>query len=510
MMAMHPALRNPEVIYTISSYTEHGSIPALASTCRAFERPALNVLWRDLQSVEPLIRCLISEDLFDTVQYDHDDFKEHMVLQKPLDDKMWDTLCKYTSRVHSITQSGNSMFIESLCLLMLSCPSASAASKLFPNLVKLTWNADGTKDAAEFLRMAFVPSLVIFNMHISSASSAFLAVLSSLGTSCPSLQVLNSRIPRTTDSSHKTSPFITQSISQLHHLQSLTVCDLGIQGIQQVMQLRALHFLSLDFRKSSAWDMKTHLDPPGFRDLHHLDLSFDTPEHASNFLSSLPVVRSKKIKIGFTPRAARSSTSEFNTVSQFFATIQEKCDNDKLESFTLYGFSGKLHASPDVFTPLHACRNLTRLLIDRGCDISIAWPKLEVLSISRYVDIDDIAVPTFHGLISLLRLCPALTSLALVIDTTKQKRIDLTHPGNGSRHENLETLVLGNSPIKSPRNVALILSGLFPRLEGVNLECWDTISMDSLPRKKSEMRQWESVNTFLGGFSIVKERCKGA
>ncbi|KAG1816156.1 uncharacterized protein BJ212DRAFT_1272018 [Suillus subaureus] len=60
---MHPALQILEVIDIISSHTEHRSLPALASTCRAFESPALNVLWRDLQSVEPLVKCLPS-DLF--------------------------------------------------------------------------------------------------------------------------------------------------------------------------------------------------------------------------------------------------------------------------------------------------------------------------------------------------------------------------------------------------------------------------------------------------------------
>ncbi|KAG1752899.1 hypothetical protein EDB19DRAFT_1627623 [Suillus lakei] len=64
---MHPALRNLEVIHTISSYTERGTLPALAATCRAFEHPALNVLWRDLDSVEPLIRC-VPGDLFSFLQ----------------------------------------------------------------------------------------------------------------------------------------------------------------------------------------------------------------------------------------------------------------------------------------------------------------------------------------------------------------------------------------------------------------------------------------------------------
>jgi hypothetical protein len=62
-LAMHPALQNFDIICTICLYVHHRSLSALASTCRIFERPALDVLWRNLQSVEPLIKCLPS-DLF--------------------------------------------------------------------------------------------------------------------------------------------------------------------------------------------------------------------------------------------------------------------------------------------------------------------------------------------------------------------------------------------------------------------------------------------------------------
>lgn len=60
---MHPALQISEIIYTISLCAHQRSLPGLASTCRAFEGPALDALWRDLQSVWPLVSCL-PKDLF--------------------------------------------------------------------------------------------------------------------------------------------------------------------------------------------------------------------------------------------------------------------------------------------------------------------------------------------------------------------------------------------------------------------------------------------------------------
>ncbi|KAG0700860.1 hypothetical protein DFH29DRAFT_604027 [Suillus ampliporus] len=501
---MHQALRNLEVIHTISSHTEHGTLPALASACRAFEHPALNVLWRHLQSVKPLVECLPS-DLFGI------DRGYVVVLQKPPDDKMWETLARYTSRVHSITQADIPTTIERLSLLMLCCPSVPAS--LFPNLRKLKWTAKGTRDAANFLRMFFVPSLVELCMCMISPSLAFFSVLSSLRILCPRLQRMDLGYRAETDElTRKFSPFITQAISQLHHLHTVRVWDLGNQGVEHLMQLRALRSLTLDLRTSSAWERRSHFQFPGFHDLQFFGLSVDVFEQASNFFSSLQVLRSRQIVISFDPEAARCGPT---VLPQLFTILQERCDNDKLESFTLHGFPRKVHTKSGVFAPLHAFRNLTELCIETSCDMSMsdeelcqlvrAWPKLTVLKISDYVNIHDTMVPTFHGLINLLRLCPNLMSLALVIDATKLEGIDLKCPGGGSCNKNIKSLTLGNSPIE-PLNVALVLSGLFPSLEQVDLRCWDLIPMISLPQKKPAMEQWALVNSILSGFSVVRER----
>ncbi|KAG2125760.1 hypothetical protein DEU56DRAFT_564909 [Suillus clintonianus] len=510
-LATHPALQNIDIIRTICLYVHDGSLPALASTCRIFEHPALDVLWRNLQSVQPLVKCLPS-DLFSIE-------KGHIVLLKPLDTKMWDILHKYTSRVHSITQSGRLAVIEPLGSVMLSCPSAPAS--LFPNLRRLIWHdADGTHCAAEFLRMALVPTLEYLKIQISSASSIFLSVLSSLGTFCPNLQTMivnlsPSAINRD-DLLQKASPFISQSISQLQRLQRLFVWDLGNQGMKHVMQLQALQRLWLDLSVPSTWGKRSHLRFPGFQNLDRLDLFIDNLEHATDFLSSLQVIRCKKITIHFELTTVNSSASKSTTPSPFFSILGKICDHDNLESFAIPETPENIHTKPSVFAPLHKCRNLTRLLIEHSWKISMTdqelcqlvrgWPKLQVLSFSKFVTIDDTTIPTFHGLISLLQLCPALTSLTLVVDATTLDGIDFRSPGGGACSRDLKELVLSNSPIKSPLNVALIFSGLFPNLQEVDLDCWDSAPA-TLPRQSQAVKkQWEEVNLTLFSFSVVKER----
>lgn len=55
---MHQALRLTEIIDQISWHTDRDSLPDLALTCRTFEGPALDALWRNLPSLEPLINCI--------------------------------------------------------------------------------------------------------------------------------------------------------------------------------------------------------------------------------------------------------------------------------------------------------------------------------------------------------------------------------------------------------------------------------------------------------------------
>ncbi|KAG1890169.1 hypothetical protein F4604DRAFT_1914710 [Suillus subluteus] len=492
---MHPALQNLEVICTISSYVERTSLPALASTCREFEHPALDVLWRDLHSVSPLVNCLPS-DLFGSD-------RGCSVLQKPPDGKVWDTLFKCASRVRSITITRSYRLenpqTEALSLLMLSCPSTPAS--FFPKLRKLTLYDNGTRSTAEFLRMAFVPSLVELDLQITSASSTALPVLSCLGTLCPNLQRMTVQVARARDDwLRKNSPFIIQSVSQLHHLHTLSTCDLGHKGMEYLMQLRALQSLSLDLTTSSSWDTLPQVQSPGFQDLKLLNLSTPTIEHASNFFRSLQIVRSRGISFNFASRRAGSSASGSAMLSQFLAILQEKCDNDKLESFSFIRLGNMQPTELGIFTSLHAFRNLTQLVIGEDCDISMsdeelcqlvkAWPKLRVLKLSLY---NTITLPTFHGLIELLRLCPVLTSLSLVIDATELDGIDLKCPGGGLCNKHIKFLALGTSPLRSPVNVAVILSGLFPCLEEVDIG-------------GSASNKWIIVNDFLSGFRLVREQ----
>jgi hypothetical protein len=120
---------------------------------------------------------------------------------------------------------------------------------------------------------------------------------------------------------------------------------------------------------------------------------------------------------------------------------------------------------------------------DGLCELVGTWPKLETFRCYNYDDDTDHACttpPTFHGLVKLLRFCLQLLHLSLVIDTTQLDGINVRSPGNEIRSDKLQERALGNSPIDSPLNMALVLTSLFRDLEEVNLDPWNSTPLRSL------------------------------
>ncbi|KAG1870205.1 hypothetical protein DFJ58DRAFT_723102 [Suillus subalutaceus] len=508
---MHQALCIAEILDQISWHTNRGSLPGLALTCRTFEGPALDTLWRNLPSLEPLVKCI-------PMHIWGFSFRGEVILLRPIDTKAWATFRKYASRVHSITQSGDpSPIIEHIRIIMLSYPYPS--STMFPNLRCLAWNVDQTHLIIEFLHMAFVPSLVSLDLRITSISPTLMSILSTIGTACPNLTSFRPQVDDPT-LNREIAPFLTQAICQLHHLSALTVCGLEDLGMVHVTQLQSLKTLWLYIGPSFL--RRTGLPPQslGLEHLELLGLQAIRLNHMTDFLRSLRTVRSKHITAVFSSDVFGQQS---DSMSEFCAILLERCDNDTLEGITLceqfYNTFHNVYVQPGDFGPLRLLRNLTHFDVEAACTISIsddelselvkAWPKLKIFRLGCYRDPASTVLPTFHGLVNVLRLCPELASLSLVIDTTQFDGIDVKSPGSGIRNNGLQELVLGNSLIGSPLDVALVLSSLLPNLPEVNLSPWIGGPLDALFDKPWAMEQWKLVNRLLGGFRIVRTRYLG-
>lgn len=121
-------------------------------------------------------------------------------------------------------------------------------------------------------------------------------------------------------------------------------------------------------------------------------------------------------------------------MSGFCAMLLQRCDNNTLEGITLceqsYNTFRNAYVQSSDFGLLRLLRNLTHFNVGAACTISIsdgelnelvqAWPKLKTFRLSCYRDPIINMLPTFHGLINVLRLCPELVSLSLLSSTPRR------------------------------------------------------------------------------------------
>ncbi|OJA19613.1 hypothetical protein AZE42_03868 [Rhizopogon vesiculosus] len=343
---MHQALYIAEIVHEISRHTGTISLPRLASTCRALQVPALDALWRDLPSVTPFIHCLPTHLWNSSPQEEGepmDPFQaEAFAPAEPANLEAWTTFRKYTSRVHSITQSQNvtPLVIEQLGLLILSYPFPSES--VFQNLQRLAWHVDYTPYALDFLRVAFVPSLESLDIRLTSNLMLLLSTL----RKCPNLTSFRAQMNDWKMADHRIAPVLTRMISQLHHLSTFSVGELGDQEMVRVMRLQSLKTLWLyvgeyPYRRTELpIDLRPSMSQSGRHyDLLRLSGQSEQPGH----------------------------------MLQFCSMLREKRDAEALEVITLRHYIYIAVPTPLIaLSLLRLFGDLTQLNIENACIISIS------------------------------------------------------------------------------------------------------------------------------------------
>jgi hypothetical protein len=114
---------------------------------------------------------------------------------------------------------------------------------------------------------------------------------------------------------------------------------------------------------------------------------------------------------------------------------------------------------------------------------------------------------TFHGLISLLQLCPNLYYFDLAIDATKLDGLQGHHPGGGVRNRLVKTARLIDSPVGDPLVVARILFDILPELD-------DVVGLNAPtpfnPPHHIMQQGWVSVRHIMENFRLARTQLAAA
>ncbi|KIM47821.1 hypothetical protein M413DRAFT_15927 [Hebeloma cylindrosporum] len=134
------------------------SLSRLARTCRAFSEPALNILWRELDSIAPVIGLFPGQLLKKSR-------KPGMGLSRLPREEDWKAIMKYSERIQRISydETANNIAPSIFSILEECRPT----TYILPRLQELTWKVE-TAAALERCTIFLHPDLHTINLDIGS------------------------------------------------------------------------------------------------------------------------------------------------------------------------------------------------------------------------------------------------------------------------------------------------------------------------------------------------------
>ncbi|KAF7365300.1 hypothetical protein MVEN_00401800 [Mycena venus] len=521
---MHRALQIIDIVEKICEVTEYPylqrrDLAVLARTCKLFFDSAISVLWRNLDRVSPLLRCMPS-DLWDITE--SDSFLNLHVQRRSITSADWERPLVYMHRVRSFRV--DILFETSDFLDALSSSLPRNRSYIFPNLEVLDWypkhnpDNDHPSEVFHYLRLFLTPNLK--TLPLSTTSVADFGIIGNLGLECPALKefslavafLIDPQTPWDTATSG-----VSKFVSGLTHIESLSVPDLYDAALAHVAQLPQLK--RLDIRPATFTNLSAFPAANSFPVLTELYLS--TMEQAIAMLTTLPECSLVEFVVG------DSENQPTNQVArQFYSTLASRCSHSSLRDIHIRGN----HTEPatfdmdqvslysvqgDILEPLFSFTNLVSVMLSHpvGFDLDDAtivamvraWPRIESLGFQAGSSGHIPSRVTLEGLVTFSRHCPYLYCLRLTFDASV---VPETNHDAEEAQQTLRYLNVALSPIDHPQRVAKFLLAIFPKLTFIETLCDDILEeadlgfdeydeMDVEPHVATSHDVWKKVQESL-------------
>ncbi|KAJ7462551.1 hypothetical protein FB451DRAFT_1562490 [Mycena latifolia] len=484
---MHRCLSIHEIITEISSHfdsslrSESGDLSALASTCHAFQDPALDELWKTQKTIYNVIRCL-PQDIFETTTS-----RSAVVLRRAPEDADWARPLFYSNRVRIFAppSCGDSVTFKGL---RLNPPGGS----WFPRLRTLDWNIYSYSEDDASIRPFLSPQLE----RVSFPARVAAFYLSPLPTFCPHLKHLVLDLPAACNAG---SDRISACIEQLMHLESLHMrgCSLTLAAVKHIGLLSTLKSLELESLPS---ELSAHgaLPPRLFETLLSLKLYLAGVKPILTFIRACAGVLIK-LSVWFKPDETMSEAQ----LVEFLAAISSW--RRSLTYLVVSRLGAHIANDPpytfndNALRPLCGLRHLTSVCIvtpasiglsDAGIlELARSWTHLTFLALGSQGRTSTVRL-TLAALASIAQFCPKLKHLDIVVDASTMPLFGIPAFYGFSQRE-LKVIWLKYSPISNPISVARYLAQIFPALR--------TIWTDFGPSERDSefATAWDEVEAYL-------------
>ncbi|KAJ6480410.1 hypothetical protein C8R45DRAFT_1216121 [Mycena sanguinolenta] len=518
---MHRSLQIPEVVglvfdaiassrdedYRMWTTETSATLAALATTCKGFSDPALDLLWMYQDSLSPLLRC------FPVDIWDEDDDE---TLSRPIVPSDWERPLRYSRRVRSFQYDDRDFSPHSPELLeTLGFCFPAAGEHLFPNIEYLEWFASDPSMFAHF-RLLLGPRLTSLTLGL-CASPVHLSLLPSLPIQCPLLTEVDITFSDDMEQSDgfQSLMFLVQG---LRRLTALTVPCLDDAAMDRLARLPVVQSLTLTNQSTMT------ITPSAFSDFHFPCLrTLVATSTVEALCAIIPLIKYAPIDdlIAIFPKSTSS-----HMIAHLYAALATATMSDGppscLRLNCVRSLEETLIGPPSVTFAIHSTQlrslfhfqflTFVELSAPAGfdlddatvADMALAWPHLQTLELraSNYAHVKPRV--TLGGLLPLAQYCLKLRSLQMTFDASmvpewetlktsakKKKRV---------RQEYFQTLHVAQSPVEKPFAVAAFLSSVFPKLNSI------TTDLDRNPAQNTNALRtnWKAVELALAVLRNVR------
>ncbi|KAF8913046.1 hypothetical protein CPB84DRAFT_1812000 [Gymnopilus junonius] len=476
------------------------SLSRLARTCHAFSGPALDILWRELDSIAPVVGLFPGHLLKKTR-------KPGMGLSRLPRDEDWATIFKYSDRIQRITYDETANNIAPSIFSIFEECRPQGVTYILPRLQELNWKVD-TPAALEHATIFIHPQLQVINLEIGgkfAKINAFLADMSSrtkLKDSFTELLLRQDELEKVIlVAPGALGPGVGHWVASLPQLKQLQLdltgrSPIAVEGFFDELGPRSGYSTpssigsrdsgvfsgeEIDFTdiRKSALRLTGDFPPKGFaklKKLHltgevgniavflkhiessivHLDLVIDDPPDKADWQDLSELICDRFAQSLQTLKISATPSSKFVDLVRSTSRAEPPSNRLSLEKFT--GLSSLIRL--DIDLP----ESIMFTAVDIQC-LAKACPNLESLKLcplSRFPPPNGPKL-SLNALAPLMEHCKRLHTLAVVVNAGPGSEKVLRSPNISS--PSLQRLHVGHSWASDSLQISILLSHIMPKLE---------------------------------------------
>ncbi|KAF8887191.1 hypothetical protein BD779DRAFT_534420 [Infundibulicybe gibba] len=458
---MHRCLLIPEILRIIcvhiSSHHQSCDLHGVVLVCRSFYNASLDLLWRDIAGLFPLLRTLPS-DIWSGPLSPHEVVLARAITPSDLE--------RFKAHAHHV-QVYSDHYIDVPIAIYQALSFHFHDQPILPNLVEMVWT-DEEQEIFPYISMFLAPCIRKMELGMSN-SSVQNSLLSTLGMKCPSMTHFElDAMDYYPDMGRQ----VESLLSQWHQLETLIIHGLPQESLRIVAALPHLRNLTI-FNADNYSDAFS--PTPGtnvFPALQDLLITANSAILPINLLRATTSCSLKKFTLSLFGLASPGW-------HDLFTTLAESCNKATLTTIRINESEVDHEQGPgttDELRLLFPFTNLTHLILETcvGFDIddafvhemAAAWSCIHTLNIGA-TEIPQPSEPrklTLQGLAPLAELCPNLRKLTVHVNVAHMcsNHFDVC----STSKSRVEHLNVGYSPVSqtSVPWAAAYLSAIFPKL----------------------------------------------